>query len=648
MVSQWQIFIPYLKEYLTVLCTSSKAGCISNNFSAWTGITSDKEILSDIRGMAVELSELPVQHHFVPTKFNSAETAIIQQEINKMIKKGIIEKVSHEKHEIISNIFSIPKKDGTHRVILNLKEFNRNVSYHHFKMDSLNTILKLLDKDCFMASLDLKDAYYSIPIRKSDRKYLRFYWQDNLYQYTCLPNGLSSGPRKFTKIMKPALSTLHIRGHIVSGHLDDFYLQGKTQHDCSLNLIDTIKLFTQLGLLVHFDKCTFLPSQEIVILGFVINSKTMTVRLTPEKAQALQSECDTFLKKCKCSVKIRAVAQIIGKIIASFPGVLYGPLYYRNLERDKTSALAENKGDYDANVTLSEGSVVELKWWSRHVVNGFKPISHGDPSLIITTDASLQGWGGECENTRTGGFWSHVEAKEHINYLELLAAFLGLQTFARKKTNLHVRLMIDNTSAVSIINHMGTSHSVKCNALAKTVWEWCIERQIWISAAHIPGRDNFIADFESRRNERESEWMLDTTSLTRALHDLDFVPVIDLFASRINKQVEQYVSYRPDPHAAAVDAFTLTWTKLTFYAFPPFSLIPNVLSKIKNEKARGVCVLPKWPTQPWYAKTMEMLEKPPIHLKASNYLLRLPSHPEETHPLFKKLHLMVCLLSGKV
>ena len=75
---------------------------------------------------------------------------------------------------------------------------------------------------------------------------------------------------------------------------------------------------------------------------------------------------------------------------------------------------------------------------------------------------------------------------------------------------------------------------------------------------------------------------------------------------------------------------------MTFYAFPPFILIANVLSKIKNEKARGVCVLPKWTTQPWYAKAMEMLEKPPIHLKASKDLLRLPSHPEETHPLFKK------------
>ena len=95
-------------------------------------------------------------------------------------------------------------------------------------MDSLNTILKLIDKDCFMASIDLKDAYYSIAIRNNDRKYLRFCWNDNLFQFTCLPNGLSSGPRKFTKILKPVLSSLHANGHIVSGHLDDFYLQGKT------------------------------------------------------------------------------------------------------------------------------------------------------------------------------------------------------------------------------------------------------------------------------------------------------------------------------------------------------------------------------------------------------------------------------------
>ena len=83
-----------------------------------------------------------------------------------------------------------------------------------------------------MACIDLKDACYSIPIRTTDRKYLKFQWNGTLYQYTCLPNGLSCGPRKFAKILKPPLASLHTKGHIISGHLDDFYLQGKTPEEC--------------------------------------------------------------------------------------------------------------------------------------------------------------------------------------------------------------------------------------------------------------------------------------------------------------------------------------------------------------------------------------------------------------------------------
>ena len=107
------------------------------------------------------------------------------------------------------------KKDGTHRMILNLKNRNQHANKIHFKRDTLNTIIKLVDKDCFMASIDLKDAYYSVPIAAPYRKYLRFSWRGSLYQFTCLPNGLSCGPGKFIKLLKPALSDdLHLKGHI--------------------------------------------------------------------------------------------------------------------------------------------------------------------------------------------------------------------------------------------------------------------------------------------------------------------------------------------------------------------------------------------------------------------------------------------------
>ena len=216
-----------------------------------------------------------------------------------------------------------------------------------------------------------------------------------------------------------------------------------------------------------------------------------------------------------------------------------------------------------------------------------------------------------------------MEAQYHINYLEMLAIHLALQTFAKAWATTHIRVMCDNSTAVNVINHMGTSHSDSCNSLAKEIWEWCIARDIWVSVAHIPGKQNLVADFESRRNQREAEWRLNKAALQNALSTLNFQPDIDLFASRINYLFPKYVSYRPNPQAFAIDAFSLQWSRLDFYAFPPFSVIPAVLSKIQREEALGVVALPDWPAQGWYPKALEMLKQEPNYLKARRDLLRL-------------------------
>ena len=67
-----------------------------------------------------------------------------------------------------------------------------------------------------------------------------------------------------------------------------------------------------------------------------------------------------------------------------------------------------------------------------------------------------------------------------------------------------------------------------------------------VSAAQIAGKENLIADFESRRNEKASEWTLNINFLKRSLNELQFSPTIDIFATRINKQFDEYISYRPD------------------------------------------------------------------------------------------------------
>ena len=75
-------------------------------------------------------------------------------------------------------------------------------------MDTFRTARTLIRPGCLMASVDLKDAYYSIPIAAVDRKFLMFEWKGKYYQFTCLPNGSSSAPRIFTKILKPVYAHL--------------------------------------------------------------------------------------------------------------------------------------------------------------------------------------------------------------------------------------------------------------------------------------------------------------------------------------------------------------------------------------------------------------------------------------------------------
>ena len=232
----------------------------------------------------------------------------------------------------------------------------------------------------------------------------------------------------------------------------------------------------------------------------------------------------------------------------------------------------------------------------------------------------------------TGGPWQPDEAQEHINSLEIYAAYFTLKSFLPNIGGKHVKISIDNTCAVSVLNNMGTCHSEKCNDIATKIWGLCEENNMWLTAAHIPGPQNITADYESRNFNMDIEWMLNPKILTQALQGISFSPTIDMFASRLNKQFPQYVSYRPDPFALHIDAFTISWADKQFYCFPPFSCVLKVIRKVINDKGRGILVVPYWPTQSWFPLLTTILEQHPTILQPSKNLLLMPSNQEQIHP----------------
>ena len=146
-------------------------------------------------------------------------------------------------------------------------------------MDSINAILNLTIKDCFMASVDLKNAYYSAKISEKFQQYLKVEFLDKLYKFVSFPSGLAPCLRKFTQITKVPHSDLRLQKFVVSGYFDDFFRKYHTSEGCFNNVMSIAELLDKLGFLVNPDKFVLIPVQEIAILGFVINSRKMPVKL---------------------------------------------------------------------------------------------------------------------------------------------------------------------------------------------------------------------------------------------------------------------------------------------------------------------------------------------------------------------------------
>ena len=182
---------------------------------------------------------------------------------------------------------------------------------------------------------------------------------------------------------------------------------------------------------------------------------------------------------------------------------------------------------------------------------------------------------------------------------------------------------------------------MQCHHKVLKIWQWSIIYKNHLSATHIPGKLNKVADKESRSNYADSQWMLQSKFFNLALEHLCFKPEIDLFPISINTLFGNYAAFRSDPWTMYIAAFSIYWSDLNFYAFPSISVIPSVLSKVKQDIPEGIIVVPFWPTKAWYRVILKMLVLTPILLNSRKSLLALPQTPNLVHPMWKKVSMLV-------
>ena len=267
-----------------------------------------------------------------------------------------------------------------------------------------------------------------------------------------------------------------------------------------------------------------------------------------------------------------------------------------------------------------------LKWWleESNVLTGqpLHPLKH---ALQIFTDASKEGWGTHLNELTARGTWSLPESKLHINHLELKVVFLALKEFQDLCSNNIVLVATDNTTVVAYINkERGMKLGSPC-ALLWRILSWCTRKQVTLKARHIPGRLNVIADKLSRPGQTiQTEWSLHP-EVFKAICNWWHQPEVDLFATRFNNKLPQFVSPVPDPQAWAVDALSLSWEDLDPYAFPPAAILGKVVEKLQDYSCnRVILIAPGRPNMPWFWDLVAMSSQIPLCLPNLHNLVSQP------------------------
>ena len=263
-------------------------------------------------------------------------------------------------------------------------------------MESITSVISLISKDMYLTSIDIKDAFYSVPIFPDHRKYLKFLHKGMPYQFDVLPNGYVDAMRVFTKLLKPVFSHLREQGWLSVIYVDDSLLLGHDYDECLANVQATADLLESLGFHIHPDKSILNPSQNIQFLGFDIDTVSMTISLTQEKKNGIRIKAAQLLSY---TTSIRNVASFIGKLTAAFEAIPLGRLHHRNLEWAKIKALNHYKWNFDKQCTLSSRAKEDIIWWLSNVDNVSRSLIEHPIDSVIYTDSSMLGWGAHMGDT---------------------------------------------------------------------------------------------------------------------------------------------------------------------------------------------------------------------------------------------------------
>lgn len=601
-------FEPVLRERNTVI-----GGRISQFLPEWRKISANKTVLSYVEGASISYVRTPCPRRdsrFDQKIFVGDQASAVDEFVSVLLDSSVIVEVKPSPRQVVSPIFLTTNKDKTFRLIHDVSLINKNcVQTTKFKMETLATILPLIPEGSFFVSWDIVQGFYNVAVHPDIQPFYCFEWRGKRYQFLALSMGSSESPRIFSKVVKAAVYEARRQGLCFFSYMDDTLGVAPSLVQAAKDSVSFGRLLERLGFLLHPKKSVRFPTQKIVYLGFEIDSVAMCLSLPIEKFQNLKRLLSLVARKVESRrpIRIRTLAKLIGIMISCVPVLQYGKSHYRSLEHARDEALVASSRNFDASFVCSWDVLMDLAWWKalQHPLS----LSFRTPlfSLFLTTDASLTGWGAVSEYGHFAGAWDFSDSVE-IAYLELKAVWEALHVLPCFSFPAVIHLSIDNQVAQAYINHQG-GRKRRFNRMALRIWRFLEKRNSTVQAFYVPSADN-SADYLTRLSNRQClryndiELMLLPSWFHRICSEFAVVPTIDWFASDFNCQIPRFCAWESASNASFFDAFAHSWSSEVSYLFPPFSLIPRVVQKIRADNACGFLIVPRWETAPWWSAVL--------------------------------------------
>ena len=221
------------------------------------------------------------------------------------------------KHLLPWFLISKPEERGAvkWRFISDCREINQHFQVQPFKLDHTQQILPAVQKGHWASKIDLKDAYFHLPVDPSLKPYLRHRVGDQTWEYQAGPFGLNIMPSLFQGVMKTFQAKWRAVGVQVYIYLDDILILAPTKKLLQKHLELAVQDLVAAGFKINVKKSCLEPSQVLTHLGSQHNFQEGKLQLHPQKLKTVRKELGKFVKKDHMSKK--QVASIEGQVRAN-------------------------------------------------------------------------------------------------------------------------------------------------------------------------------------------------------------------------------------------------------------------------------------------------------------------------------------------